>query len=105
MGVGFSPTRMSYANVYDLDMLPDVRFWVDDTHIRLVSTSIHKGPVVHLEEGIAGIILPTIYVILRSVLYLLHSQVNVVLSLHFWQMVSQTTGHPSLRVNISMTFA
>lgn len=75
--------NMSYINAYDFDMLPDIRFWVDDTHIRLVGAPVHKGPIVHLEESITSVVLPTVYVILHYVLYLPYSQVNVVLSLRF----------------------
>lgn len=75
--------NMPYIDAYDLDMLPNVRFWVDDTHIRLVGTPVHKGSVVHLEESIACVVLPTVYVILHYVLYLPHSPVNAVLLLRF----------------------
>jgi hypothetical protein len=40
-----------------LDMLPDVRLWVDDAHIRLVSSAVHQNPVVHLKERVSRIIL------------------------------------------------
>lgn len=38
-------------------MLPNIRFWVDDAHVRLVCSSINKGTVIHLKERIACIVL------------------------------------------------
>lgn len=41
----------------DLDMLPDIGLWIDDAHVRLISTTIHEGPIIHLKEGITGVVL------------------------------------------------
>jgi hypothetical protein len=39
------------------DMLPNIGFWVDNAHIRLICTSVNQSPVIHLKEGIAGVVL------------------------------------------------
>jgi hypothetical protein len=39
------------------DMLPDVRFGIDDTHIRLICPTIYEDPIIHLEKCIPSIIL------------------------------------------------
>lgn len=51
-----------YTNGPDLDVLPNVRFRIDDAHVRLIGTPIYKRPVIHLQEGIASVVLPTGYI-------------------------------------------
>ena len=51
-----SALPLAYINHY-LDMLPNIRFRVDNTHVRLISASIYEDPVIHLQECISGIIL------------------------------------------------
>lgn len=41
----------------NFDVLPDVRFGVDDTHVRLVCATIDENAVVHLQKRILGIVL------------------------------------------------
>jgi hypothetical protein len=41
----------------DLDMLPNIRFRVNDTQIRLVSTTIYKYAIVHLQKGVSRVVL------------------------------------------------
>jgi hypothetical protein len=41
----------------DFDVLPDIRLWVDDAHVRLISTPIHEGSVIHLKKGITSVVL------------------------------------------------
>ena len=58
----FSPgwdSGIAKAGEPDLDVLPNVRFRIDDAHIRLIGTPIHKGSVVHLQERISSVVLPT----------------------------------------------
>ena len=38
-------------------MLPNIRFRVDNTHVRLISASIYEDPVIHLQECVSGVIL------------------------------------------------
>ena len=40
-----------------MDMLPDIGLWVDNTHVRLVSSTVHENTVIHLEKRISGVIL------------------------------------------------
>lgn len=40
-----------------LDVLPDIGFWVDHAHVRLVGAAIDENSVVQLEKAILGIIL------------------------------------------------
>ena len=40
-----------------LDVLPNVCFGADDTHIRLVCTTIYENAIVHLKESIPRIVL------------------------------------------------
>jgi hypothetical protein len=41
----------------NFDMLPNVRFGIDDAHVRLVSTAIDEYPIFQLKESMARIIL------------------------------------------------
>lgn len=40
-----------------LDVLPDIGFWVDDTHVRLIGAAVDENSVVQLKEAILGIVL------------------------------------------------
>lgn len=42
-----------------LYMLPNVRLWIYDAHVRLVCTTVYKRAIVHLEECITSIVLIT----------------------------------------------
>ena len=41
----------------DLDVLPYVRFGVDNAHVWLVCTAVHEHTIVHLEERILSVVL------------------------------------------------
>ena len=55
-----------HVALWDLDVLPDIRLWVDDTHVGLVGTAIHKNAVVHLQECVLRVVL---YKNVRNVRY------------------------------------
>lgn len=40
-----------------LDVLPDIRFWVDHAHVGLISTAVDEHAIVELEEPVLGVIL------------------------------------------------
>ena len=40
-----------------LYMLPNIRLWIYNAHIWLVCSTVYKRTVVHLEEGIASVVL------------------------------------------------
>lgn len=41
-----------------LDVLPNVGFWVDHAHVRLIGAAVDEYSVVQLKEAILGIVLP-----------------------------------------------
>ena len=41
----------------NLNMLPNIRFRVNDTQIRLISTTIYKHAVIHLQKSVSCVIL------------------------------------------------
>ena len=57
--VTYGPVRRHVA-LGDLDMLPYIRFGVDDAHIWLVCAAVDKNAIVHLQERVLGIVLPRI---------------------------------------------
>lgn len=58
-GISFhqSSSDISQEQKAYLDVLPYVRFGVDDAHIGLIGPSVDQDPIVHLQKGIACIIL------------------------------------------------
>ena len=57
--ISYGPVRRHVA-LGDLDMLPYIRFGVDDAHIWLVRTAIDKNAIIHLKEPVLGVVLPRI---------------------------------------------
>ena len=41
-----------------LDVLPNIGFWVDYAHVRLIGAAVDENSIVQLEEAILGIVLP-----------------------------------------------
>lgn len=51
--------RCSGEDIAHLDVLPNIGFWVDDAHVRLIGAAVDENSVVELEEAILGIVLPS----------------------------------------------
>ena len=55
----------------DLNMLPNIRFRVNDTQIRLISTTIYKYAIIHLQKGVSCVVLCILEKIMNNPLELL----------------------------------
>ena len=40
-----------------LHILPDIRLWIDDAHVRLIGTSIYQQTIIQLKECVSRVIL------------------------------------------------
>ena len=80
----------------DLNMLPNIRFRVNDTQVRLISTTIYKYAIIHLQKGVSCVVL---YILKKNHLANQNSylQENAGQSSRFLQRVSQIIVHRDLK--------
>lgn len=39
------------------NVLPNIRLWIDDAHVRLVRSAVHEHSVIKLQEGVLCVVL------------------------------------------------
>lgn len=58
--VSSKPLRRDLGGEIDgphLDVLPNIGFGIDDTHVWLICATIHEGAIIHLKKRVSGIVL------------------------------------------------